>query len=437
MSQIVSPPAVTDEAFNPFSMARQQFEHIADLMGLQPGARELLGEPMREYLFAVPVRLDSGRLTVYRGFRVVHNDARGPAWGGVRFHPLETVDTGRALAMWMTWKTAMVDLPLGGSMGGVICDPHMLSSDEQERVCRAFVRQAVRDLGPGIDVPAPDIMTQAQHMMWMLDEFESLRAGRSPGAITGKPTHAGGSLGRQQATGYGLVYMLREALKELGLAPDTTTAAVQGFGNVAQHTIELYQRIGGTVTCVACWDHTSASALTYRRAEGIDLGELRGLADRFGSIDRAGAEATGYEVLAGEAWLKQEVDILIPAALENQITKRAVDVISDRVKILAEGANGPTTSEAERRLIDRGVFFIPDLLANAGGVVCSYFEQVQSNSNYYWDMGEVLSKLDLKLTSAFIECFNLSGSKKLSMRDAGLVIAVDRVATVCRERGWF
>jgi glutamate dehydrogenase (NAD(P)+) len=423
-------------SFNPFADAQAQFDRLADLMGLEAPTRDLLRTPAHEHRLSFPVRLDDGTVEVYQGFRVIHNDARGPAWGGVRFHPQETVDTIRALAMWTTWKTALVDIPLGGSMGGVVCDPHDLSPGELERICRAWVRRVAPMIGPSRDVPAPDIMTTSQHMTWMLDEYEVLAGGRSPGAMTGKTLGAGGSPGRLEAAGYGLVYTLREALKELGIDPSTTNASVQGFGAVARHAIELYTRIGGTVRCVSAWDASAGAAYAYRKIEGIDLDELRTISDRLGNVDHGAAEGLGYEVLDGDEWLAQEVEILIPAAIEHQITAANVASISDRVRVLAEGANGPTTAEAEATIIDRGIFVIPDLLANAGGVTSSYFEQVQSAMNYYWPLAEVLSKLDRTLTAAFIAISDLARSKKLSLRDAALVIAIDRVATQCRERGW-
>ena len=425
-----------DTSFNAFSAAQTQFDRIADLMGLEEPTRKLLSTPSHEHRLTLPVRLDSGEVEVFQGFRVQHNDARGPAWGGVRFHPLETIDTIRALAMWTTWKTALVDIPLGGSMGGVVCDPHNLSSSETERICRAWIRRVAGTIGPLRDVPAPDIMTSGRHMTWMLDEYEAIRGAHAPGAITGKTLGAGGSLGRPQAAGYGLVYNLREALKELGVDPGATTASVQGFGNVAQHAIELYTQIGGTVSCVSSWDPRAGAPVSYRKQDGIDLEELRGASDRLGGIDPDRAAELGYEILDGDAWLSQEVDILMPAALEHQITADNVVSISERVRIIAEGANGPTTPDAEEVIIARDIFVIPDLLANAGGVICSYFEQVQSNMNYYWGLSEVLSKLDSKLTAAFIAVSNLSRKKGLSMRDASLVIAIDRVVGQCRERGW-
>ncbi len=423
-------------AFNPFAVAQQEFDRIADLIGLDSGARQLLRNPVREYHFQIPVRMDDGKVQVFAGYRIQHNDARGPCKGGIRFHPQETVDTVRALSMWMTWKCAVTDLPLGGGKGGVICDPHNLSPREQEAICRGWVRQVFSNVGPVSDIPAPDVMTTSQHMLWMLDEYETMRGGHHPGMITGKPVGMGGSLGRTQATGYGVVYTLREALKELELAPAETTASVQGFGNVAQYAIELYHRLGGKVTCVSCWDQAAKESFSYVRESGVDLPELQGITDHFGGIDQAKAEAAGYKVLPGDEWLAQNVDILIPAALENQITAENVMRINDRVKVIAEGANGPTSPEADPVLAERGIFVIPDFLANAGGVTCSYFEQVQSNMNYYWELGEVLSKLDVKMTAAYYDVSDLARKHKVSMRDAAYMLAIDRVAMSCRDRGW-
>jgi len=427
---------MADAAFNPFEMARAQFDKVADMIGLDVSARELLRNPMREYHFNIPVRMDDGTVQVFRGFRVQHNDARGPSKGGIRFHPQETVDTVRALSMWMTWKCAAVDIPLGGGKGGVICDPHNLSLGEQERLCRGWVRQLARDIGPERDVPAPDVMTSAQHMLWMLDEYETLFGHHAPGLITGKPVGMGGSLGRTQATGYGVVYTLREALKELNVNPSSTRASVQGFGNVAQYAIDLYTLLGGTVTCVSSWDQADQTSYAFQRGSGIDLAELKGITDRFGGIDKGKAADLGYEVLPGDAWIGQEVEILIPSALENQITGANVGDIAKSVKFLAEGANGPTTPEADAVLAGRDVFVIPDFLANAGGVTCSYFEQVQSNMNYYWDEDEVLDKLDTKMTHAYEGVSELARKKKLTMRDAAYVLSINRVAQACRDRGW-
>jgi glutamate dehydrogenase (NAD(P)+) len=429
-------PSKSRKASNSFEIAQAQFDKVAEYLGLDRATRELLRYPFREYHFAIPVRMDDGTVHIFRGFRVQHNDARGPGKGGIRFHPQETIDTVRALSMWMTWKCAVVDIPLGGAKGGVICDPHNLSMREQEQICRGWIRQISQNVGPVSDVPAPDVMTNAQHMLWMLDEFEIIHAGRFPGFITGKPVGMGGSQGRTEATGYGLVFTLREALKELNIRPEATTASVQGFGNVARYAIELYQRLGGRVVAVSCWDQIDQCSYTYRKTSGIVLDELLSVADRFGGLDKSKAAGLGYEQLPGEAWIEQEVDILIPAALENQITGENVGRISPKVRVLAEGANGPTTPEADVKIRERNIWLIPDFLANAGGVTCSYFEQVQSNMNYFWEKDEVLGKLDQKMTAAYYAVSDLARREKLYMRDAAYAIAIGRVAKACRDRGW-
>jgi glutamate dehydrogenase (NAD(P)+) len=279
-------------------------------------------------------------------------------------------------------------------------------------------------------------MTNAQHMLWMLDEYETLTGGKHPGFITGKPVGQGGSLGRVEATGFGLVFALREGLKELGIRPEDTTASVQGFGSVARHAVQLYCQLGGRVCCVSSWDQKEKSAFSYKKAAGIDFDELVRITDRFGGIDRNKAEELGYEILPGEAWLEQPVNILIPAALENQINEQTAAKISSTVKVIAEGANGPTTPAGDKVLTDRAIYVIPDFLGNSGGAVCSYFEQVQSNMNYYWSKDEVLGKLDWAMTESFVSVSALAERKKLSLRDAAYVIAISRVATACRERGW-
>ncbi len=423
-------------SYNPFETAQAQFDQAAELLELDKATRELLRYPLREFHFSIPVRMDDGSVNVFRGFRVQHNDARGPAKGGIRFHPQETIDTVRALSMWMTWKTAVVDLPLGGGKGGVICDPHSLSATEQEKLCRGWVRQVFKNVGPNEDVPAPDVMTNSQHMLWMLDEFELLNGAKSPGFITGKPVGMGGSLGRKEATGYGVMITVREALKELDIKPQDTTASFQGFGNVSQYALELYNQMGGNAICVSCWDQKDQKSYSFKKKDGIMLKELRGITDTFGSIDKSKAKDLTYEVLPGESWIEQDVDILVPAALENQINEENVSRISERVKIIAEGANGPTTNEADTVIDERNIFIIPDFLANAGGVTCSYFEQVQSNTNNYWEKDEVLAKLDYKMRSAFVSVSNFAKNHKLKMRDAAYAIAVDRVARACHDRGW-
>ncbi|MCK5848734.1 MAG: Glu/Leu/Phe/Val dehydrogenase [Caldisericia bacterium] len=427
---------MSDKSFNAFKMAQEQFDSVAEKLDLDESTKALLRNPLREYHFQIPVRMDDGSVEVFQGFRVQHNDARGPGKGGIRFHPQETIDTVKALATWMTWKCSVVDIPLGGAKGGVICDPHQLSDREQEGICRGWVRQLSVNVGPLQDVPAPDVMTNGQHMLWMMDEYEKIHNGHFPGFITGKPVGAGGSLGRTEATGYGVIYTVREALKELGIDIKKTTAAFQGFGNVAQYAIKLYQEYGGKAVTVSCWDQKDKKAYTFLKKDGVNLDELLSITDRFGGIDKDKAKGIGYEVLDADDWIKQDVDILVPAALENQITEVTAKKISRSVKLIAEGANGPTTPEADKIIQEKGIFMIPDFLANAGGVTCSYFEQVQCNMNYFWSKDETLSKLDQKMTDAYIKVSALSRSRKVYMRDAAYMIAIQRVADICKARGW-
>ena len=425
-----------ENSYNPYATAQAQFDNIADKIDLEEPVRELLRQPSREFHFTIPVKMDDGTTKIFNGYRIQHNDARGPAKGGIRFHPQETIDTIRALSMWMTWKCAVVDIPLGGGKGGVICDPHNLSLGEQERLCRGYIRQLAKVTGPVLDVPAPDVMTNGQHMLWILDEFEMIHGGRYPGMITGKPVGMGGSLGRTEATGYGVVYTLREALKELGIDIKSTTASLQGFGNVAEYAALLYTAMGGKIVAVSSWDNRDKKAYTFKNSQGLDIEKLVGIKDSFGTIDKEKAGVLGCEISDGGDWIAQDVDILLPCALENQITAQNFGRISERVKLICEGANGPTTIECDEMIKKRKIYLIPDFLCNAGGVTCSYFEQVQCNMNYFWSKEEVLGKLDEKMTSAFHAVHKLSKEKGIYTRDAAYVIAINRVAQAVKLRGW-
>lgn len=422
--------------YNIFDMAQKQFDRCADLLMLDQPTREFLRIPMREYQFSLPVFLDSGETKILRGFMVQFNDARGPTKGGVRFHPQETIDTIRALGMWMTWKCAITNLPLGGSSSGVVCDPHGLSPIEMEKICRGFVRKIAYLAGPEWDVLGPDIMTEPQHMLWMLDEYETIHGRKSPGFITGKPVQHAGSKGRREAPGYGAMIIAREALKDLGIRIENTCASFQGFGMVGQHAARLYHQMGGTIISVACWNQAERTAYTFRKKGGIDFDQLHSITNAFGEIDRTRAEALGYDCLPGEAWIEQDVDILVPAALENQIRADNVDRISRRVKVIVEAANGPTNPDVDPLLNGREVLVIPDILANAGGVICSYFEQVQGNMNYFWSKDEVLGKIDSLLTAAYIDVHNFSLQNQTSLRDSSYMLAVDRVSRACHDRNW-
>ena len=425
------------EQINAFEMAQRQFDHVADMLQLDPQVRALLRWPLREYHFRIPVRMDDGTIRVFQGFRVQHNDARGPAKGGIRWHPAETVDTVRALATWMTWKCAVADIPLGGGKGGVIVDPATLSTSEKERLARGFIQQIWKNIGPRQDVPAPDVGTTPQMMGWMMDEYSRLSGAYTPGVITGKPVGGGGSLGRTEATGYGVIYTVREALKHLGMDSTKCVAAIQGFGNVAQYAAKGFiEQLGGKVVCVSYWDRMDRKSYTVSRPDGIDIDFLVGITDQYGSIDKAAAEKGGYQIESGEAWISKEADVLIPAALEGQINAETVKNVHSRVKVVAEGANGPTTPEADEVLKSRGVFMIPDFLCNAGGVTVSYFEGVQNDMNFYWSREEVLEKLDNKMTVAFHKVLDTAEGEKVYMRDAAYMVAISSVAKAMELRGW-
>jgi glutamate dehydrogenase len=422
---------------NAFEMAQRQFDHVASLLRLDPQVAEILRWPMREFHFRIPVRMDDGSIRVFQGYRVQHNDARGPNKGGIRFHPAETVDTVRALATWMTWKCAVADIPLGGGKGGVIVDSATLSTSEKERLCREYMDIMWRNIGPRIDVPAPDVGTTPQMMGWMMDEYSKLVGNYTPGVITGKPLGGGGSLGRTEATGYGVIFTVREAMKHLKIDPTKATAAIQGFGNVAQYAaIGFTETLGGKVVCVSYWDRDDRTSYTVFKPDGIDPHFLMSITDQYGSIDKSKALAAGYKIEEGGEWIKKEADVLIPAALEGQVNADSVKLVHERVKIVAEGANGPTTPEADEVFKSRGIFVIPDFLCNAGGVTVSYFESVQNDMNYYWTKEEVLSRLDTKMTVAFNDVLRMSLNEKVSMRDAAYMVAIDRVVKAMELRGW-
>ncbi|HEX9680043.1 MAG TPA: Glu/Leu/Phe/Val dehydrogenase, partial [Anaerolineales bacterium] len=316
-------------------------------------------------------------------------------------------------------------------------DPATLSTGEQERLCRGWIDQIWKNIGPRLDVPAPDVGTTPQMMGWMMDQYTKLVGEYTPGVITGKPVGAGGSAGRTEATGYGVIYTLREAMAHLGIDSAGTTAALQGFGNVAQYAaIGFTELLGGRVTAVSCWDRGDKTAYTFSRDQGIDPRFLQSLTDVYGSIDKDRAGRAGYAVEDGDAWLAKPVDVLIPAALEVQITGQTVARIHERVRIIAEAANGPTTLEADEVLDRRGIFIVPDFVCNAGGVTVSYFESVQNDYNYYWSGEEVLHRLDQKMVSAFRAVLEMAEKEKVSMRDAAYMVAIDRVVRAMQFRGW-
>ena len=420
--------ATKDRTMNPFEIAQQQLDDCAELLGLDGPTREFLRWPMREFVVTLPVKMDDGTTRIFRGYRVQYNSSRGPTKGGLRWHPDETIDTVRALAAWMTWKTAVVDIPLGGGKGGVTVNPKELSETEKERLARAYIGAVGRVLGVTKDVPAPDVYTTPQIMAWMMDEYEKIVGEAHPGVITGKPIALGGSQGRGDATARGGIYILREAAKARNLELKGATCAIQGYGNAGQFAHELGAEILG-LKIVAVSD--SRGGIVNKN--GLDWKAVRDHKEKTGSV----VGFPGAEAISNEALLELDVTVLVPSALENQITAANAERV--KAKISLELANGPTTPEADRILQKNGVFVLPDFLANAGGVTVSYFEQVQNTYNFYWSLEEVHQMLDRKMTKAFHDVYDMYNKfqhKKVHMRQAAYLVSVSRVAEACKLRGW-
>ena len=414
-----------NDSLNPFKIAQQQLDEAAEKLGLDPAMHELLRWPMQELKVLLPVKMDDGSTHIFHGFRVAYNTARGPAKGGIRWHPDETIDTVRALAAWMTWKTAVVDIPLGGGKGGIICNPKALSEMEKERLARAYIRAIARTLGVTKDVPAPDVYTTPQIMAWMMDEYETIVGEKHPGVITGKPLSLGGSPGRGDATARGGIYVTREAARVYGIDLKGSSMAVQGFGNAGQFGALLGEKLLGLKLVAA-----SDSRGGVYNPKGINAGDLVDYKLGNGSLE-------GFpdaDAISNEDLLELEVTVLFPAALENVITEENADRL--RCKISCELANGPTTPNADEILHDKGVIVLPDFLANAGGVTVSYFEQVQNTYNYYWHLEEVQRRLDEKMTEAFNGVHEMYQREQVNMRQAAYLVSVARVAEACRLRGW-
>ena len=411
---------------NPFTIAQAQFDEAAEKLGLDDGMRNFLRWPQREFHVTLPVLMDDGKFKIFHGYRVQYNASRGPTKGGLRWHPDETIDTVRALAAWMTWKTAVVDIPLGGGKGGVTCNPKELSQGEQQRLARAYMRAVARILGVTRDVPAPDVYTTPQIMAWMMDEYETIREESHPGVITGKPLSLGGSLGRMDATARGGVYCVREAGKLRNIDWDNASYAVQGFGNAGQFGATLHRELLGKSKFVAASDSRSG----IYNEKGMDPHDVVQYKNEHGTLQGF----PGADVITNAELLELPVDVLYPSALENVITAENAERI--QAKMTCELANGPTTPEADRILYDRGVYVLPDFMANAGGVTVSYFEQVQNTYNYYWSLDEVHARLDRKMTDAFHAVSSLSETEGVHMRLAAYLVSVQRVAQACRDRGW-
>ncbi len=413
------------ENLNPFAIAQAQLDEAALALQLDPDMHAFLREPMREFHFTLPIRMDDGRTHTFKGFRVQYNDARGPAKGGIRFHPDETIDTVRALAAWMTWKTAVADVPLGGGKGGVICNPREMSRGELERLSRAYMRAISRYVGLTQDVPAPDVNTNPQIMAWMLDEYEVLAGHHEPGVITGKPLELGGSAGRSPATAMGGLFTIRETAKLMDINLAEATCAIQGYGNVGSFTHRLAYDVFG-LKVVAVSDEFGG----IYSVDGFTPDSVNSHMRRNGKV----GGLPGTDEITNQELLELDVDILIPAAIENQLTSVNADRV--KAKIVAELANGPTTPEADNILNDKGIYIIPDFLCNAGGVSVSYFEMVQNAYQFYWDEGLVNERLDNKMTTAFHAVHNMAQARQVDNRVAAYMVAVNRVAEAVRLRGW-
>ena len=406
-------------------MAIQQFDIAADRLGVDPNVARRLRRPDRALIVSVPTRMDDGGVKVFTGYRVQHNDVLGPFKGGIRYHPAVNLGEVAALAMWMTWKCSLVGLPLGGAKGGIACDPAELSRHELQSMTRRFTAEIINVIGPEVDVPAPDMGTGEQVMAWIMDTYSQHKGHAVPEIVTGKPVAIGGTLGRREATGRGVVYMILEAAKHLNIDLTRCTAVVQGFGNVGSVAVKELANIGVKVIGVS--DRTGG----FVDEKGLPVEKLLELADKNHSL-----EGCPYgDKISNEELLELKCDVLVPAALEMQITKANAAKIHCR--ILAEGANGPTTPDADTILRENGIFLIPDILANAGGVVVSYFEWVQDLQNFFWNEVEVNSKLREILVKSFHEVLGMSEKHGVDMRLAALMIGIDRVTRAMLWRGLY
>ena len=418
------------ENLNPYFIARSQFDRAANRLGIDAGMKAILSTPKRELTVSIPVRMDTGQYKVFIGYRVAHNMARGPAKGGIRFHPDVTIDEVRALASWMTWKCACLDLPFGGGKGGVIVDPHSLSSTELERLTRRYTSEILPLIGPEQDIPAPDVYTDSQTMAWIMDTYSMTKGATTLGVVTGKPLALGGSKGRNKATARGVQFVLREACKARKIDLDGAKVAVQGYGNAGSHLAELVHAAGAKIVAA------SDSGGGVHHPKGLDPKALRAWKEGGGMNGRRSLKTFKPGTpITNRQLLELPVDILVPAALENQIT--SVNAGRIRAKVIAEAANGPTTPMADDILFKRGRTVIPDILANAGGVTVSYFEWVQDFYSYFWEEGEVDNRLEKYMIRAYSAVAEKAERYKCSLRDGAYVLAVDRVAEATRVRGIF
>ncbi len=410
---------------NPFEAMMERFDHAAKLLNLDAGLYKLLRHPERQIIVSVPIVRDNGEVEVYTGYRVLYNTSRGPGKGGIRFDLSVTLEVVKALAAWMTWKCALVNIPFGGAKGGVVCDPPNMSMAELERVTRRYTSSIIDTLGPDSDVPAPDVNTNERVMAWIMDTYSMHKRHTVTAVVTGKPVEMGGSLGRREATGRGCMFVTRDALTKLGMTLKGARIAVQGFGNVGSVAADMMAKEGATIVAV------SDKSGGLINPKGLDVADLL-------SWVRERRQLAGYpkaDSITNDELLMTDCDVLVPAALENVITRKNAPHI--KAKIICEGANGPTTAAADKVLEDKGIFVIPDILANAGGVTVSYFEWVQDRGGYFWDEETVNSRLEKIMTRSFADVYALAGRHKVNTRVAAYMLAVDRVAAMHRLRGMY
>jgi len=414
-----------ESEINPWDYARQQLDSAAEKINLEPWIHKRLRQARRELTVSIPVKMDNGEVEVFTGYRVQHSLALGPTKGGIRYHPEVTLDEVKAMAMWMSWKCALVELPYGGAKGGVICNPKEMSLGELERLTRRYASEIIDIIGPEKDIPAPDVNTNPQVMAWIMDTFSMNRGYSVPGVVTGKPLVIGGSKGRDQATGRGVSFSALNSLKHLGMNPEDTRVAVQGFGNVGSVAAQILYK--ERLNIVALSDSKGG----IYNPKGLNPHQVLSHKKESGSV----IEFKGADFVSNEELLELDCDMLIPATLENQITRANADKI--QAGLIVEGANGPTTPDADKILEEREILLIPDILANAGGVIVSYLEWVQAMERYFWEKKEVNQKLEHIMRTSFNKVLELSSQKKVSMRMAALMIAIDRVAEAMRVRGLY
>jgi len=414
----------TASAINPYQTAVQQLDEASKLIKLDDGMRQVLANPKRVLTVSLPIKMDNNKIKVFTGFRSQHNDARGPYKGGIRYHPQVSIDEVKALSMWMTWKCAVADIPYGGGKGGIICNPKEMSEDELERLTRRYAYAISDIIGPRTDIPAPDVYTGGKEMAWIMDTYSALKGNyMQPEIITGKPLALGGSLGRTEATGRGLSFTVREAAKRLKINMNTATVVVQGFGNAGQYSAQFLEEQGAKVIAV------SDSNGGVSNKDGIQVGALRKHKEKKGSV----VGFPGTRPISNQDLVEMECTILVPAALENQITSKNAGKI--KAKIIAEAANGPTTPDADDILYKNGIMVIPDILANGGGVTVSYFEWLQNLRREYWKEDEVNQRLDRNISKAFSDVYETHDQYTVNMRKASTLLAIKRVVEATKIRG--